>query len=436
MISQFSLMTKRRFLPLFITQFMGAFNDNFFKTALVVMIAYGLIDSGDMRPEMLVTVAAGIFILPFVLLTPLGGDMADKFDKSRMIRIVKLVEIALVLGVYLGFMLESVSVLLLVLFSFGAQSAVFSPSKFAILPAHLGREELIGGNALINTGAYLAILLGNILGTLLAVTYLGQMASGALLLACALVGYVAARNIPPAPAPAPDLKINYNTPVEALRNLRYAYGRPDGIFTAMLCSAWFFFVGGLYLAQLPNFTSQILGADNIVLTFFLALFSLGVGLGGLLNNMILRSKVQATFVPYAALGMALLSADLFFASHGYHRGGEALIDLGAFLSDASGWRIAFDFCALAVCGGLYQVPLKAIMQDRTPASHIARTLAGSAMLDATFVLLSSIIAMGMFAVGLGVAHLFIMVGILGLPAALYSTRLTPELWARIRKKRK
>lgn len=418
-------MKERRFWPLFVTQFGGAFNDNFFKAALTVLIAYGLIDTGAQEPEVLITLSAGIFIFPFILFAPIGGELADKFDKARLIRALKIFEIVIVLVSIIALWLGSVYFLMALLFVFGTRSALFSPSKFSILPAHLKKNELIGGNALVNTGTYIAVLAGNIFGSILIVNALGQMSVMFLLLLCALVGYWSARQIPEAPPPAPDLTINYNTPQEAVRIMRYAYTRPRGIFTAMMGSAWFMFVSGVYLAQLSSFTSQILGANTKVLTFFLVIFSLGVALGGLFNNFLLRSKVEATFVPWAAVGIAVFSFDLFLASRGYAAAGEELLTLSEFLSQPSSWRIMFDFLCVSLCGGLYAVPLKAIVQDRTPKAHLARTVSGSALMDSLSILLSSVVAVALFSIGFEIYELFAVLGVLGLFVALYTTKLVP-----------
>ncbi len=418
-------MNKRRFWPLFVTQFLGAFNDNFFKTALVVLLAYGLVQSDMAAPETLVSIAAGVFILPFLMLTPLGGVLADKYDKAALIQWIKIAEIFIVIATIFALFSGSVLALLGALFLFGAQSALFSPSKFAILPQHLNDDELIGGNALVNTGTYLSILLGTIAGTILIVDAFGQMMVMALLMICALIGYIASRFIPPAPASSPDLTIGYNAPLEAARIIRAAAARPQGVFTAIVAHAYFFFVGGLYLAQLPNYTSQVLKVDNVTLTFFLAVFSLGIAAGGLLNNTLLKSKVKATFVPWAALGISVFSLDLFFASHVH--GAQTLRGLGEFLSSANGWRIAFDLLAVSVCGGLYAVPLKTMVQTRTPDDHMARTLAAGALLDAFFVLLSAIAAVILYSVGFEAHHLFLMVGVLIIPVAFYATKLTDKI---------
>lgn len=415
-------MNKRHFRPLFVTQFLGAFNDNFFKTALVVMIAYGLIDIGTMRAEILVTVAAAVFIIPFALCAPLGGNLADKFDKSAVIRHLKLAEIILVFAAILGLWLGSIKFLIFVLFGFGVQSALFNPSKFSILPIHLDDDALIGANALLNTGTFLAILLGNIFATVLIVNEIGQIYSIIVMALFSCAGYWASRFIPSAPAACKTLKINFNLVQEAWHIVKYVFRLRNGMFTAMICNAVFFFIGGLYLSQLPNYTSQILGVDSVVLAFLLAVFSIGVGFGGLLNNMILRSEVRATFVPWASLAIALFSLDLFFVSKSYDASFD-LKNLNVFLFDVDGLHITFDFLALAVCGGLYSVPLKTTLQHRAPHDHLARVMAASATMDALFILASSLCAIILFSLGFEIYHLFIVVCGLALFVTFYSAKL-------------
>lgn len=426
MENQFELMRDRRFLPLFVTQFLGAFNDNLFKTTISVLVAYKIWDIGGWDPAVMVSFAAGLFILPFLLFAPLAGELADKFDKARIIRIVKLAEIGIALTAVTGIALHSIPVLLLTLFALGSQSAFFSPSKFSIMPQHLKSAELIGGNALLNTGAFLAILLGTIIGGLLAVTHVGLVAMTIVLIVCALAGYAASRYIPEAPPSVPKLKLNFNTPREAVKIIKYAYEQPKGVFEAILGTSWFYFVGGMVLAQFPNWTKQTLGVDNIVLTFFMAVFSIGIAVGGLLNNSMLRSRVEATYVPLAALGMTLFSLDLYFASNVYFGFASELGGLGGFLSTFAGWRITFDLFALAAVGGIYVVPLKSIVQDRTPKDHRARVLAGSNLMDALFILASAVMAAILLSIGFEVRHLFLTLSILSLGAALYICQLLPE----------
>lgn len=405
MKNQFSLLKTRRFLPLFTTQLLGAFNDNLFKTALSVLIAYGLWDTGGMKPEMLVSLAAAIFILPFVILAPLSGILADKFDKSKIMRMVKMAEIGIAALAIISVLLTYIPLSLFVIFCFGLHSAIFSPCKFAILPQHLKTGELIGGNALANTGTYLAILAGNILGSLLAVH---QSYLFIILIACAVFGYAASRFIPKAPPPAPKIKINFNIFSEGARMLRYVWKLPDRLFRAVIGIGWFYFTGALMLAQFPNYTGLILGADHFVLAFFMIVFSLGIGLGGLLNNKLLRSKIDARYAAYALLGMMVFSGDLYAVS-GYYAPDEALINLKEFLSYFTGWRITFDLLALAMLGGIYVVPLQSIVQHKAPETHTARVLAATGLISSMFILLSSVAAIAVLAVGFTVKHLFVVI---------------------------
>ena len=441
MNNQFTLMRERRFWPLFVTQFLGALNNNLFKQTLSVMVAYEIMDIGAANPKILVSLAAGLFVLPFILFAPLAGGLADKYDKDKIMRVLKLVELVIVLGAIAGLFLQSVEFLLFILFVLGIQAAFFSPSKFSILPQHLHRDELIGGNALVNTGTYLAVLLGTIMGSLLALNTLGHVVVATLMLLSAVGGYVASRFIPRAHAPVPDLKLNFNVFKEAVDIIIYARRQPNGVFTAVVGCSWFFFTGATLLAQFPNYARHTLGVDNFVMTFFMVIFSLGVGLGGLLNNRLLRSRIEATFVPAAALALSIFSLDLYFASNIYDLpfilNGHDMMGIGAFLSYGSGWRIVMDLFMISLAGGLYVVPLKSIIQDRTPADHSARVLAGSALMDASLVLLSAITAMAFFALGAKVQHLFILISIGSAAASLYMLRISgntalKKFWRKIR----
>ncbi len=430
MDNQFLLLKDHRFAPLFITQFLGAFNDNLYKTAISVLVAYGLWDIGAWRPEIVVSLAAALFILPFILFAPLAGQLADKFAKDKIMRIIKIAEIGIVLTALAGLILHSVPILLAVLFAFGMHSAFFSPCKFSILPQHLEKDELIGGNALVNTGTYLAILLGNIMGGLLAVSEAGLIAVYVLLMICAVAGYVASRRIPLAPPPAPELKLNFHTPREAKQILTFAWKQPHGVFTAMIGCAWFFFVGAMILSQLPNYTKQVLGVDTIVLIFFMTVFSVGIGLGGLINNRLLASKVDASFVPFAAGVIAFFSCDLYFASGIYHSVrpllGDYLVTLPAFLSYTAAWRIVIDLLMISMAAGLYVVPLKAVIQHHTPPETRARVIAAGSLLDATFILVSSFVAIFMLSLGFAIEHLFLLLAAGNAGMAVYLHRLAPS----------
>lgn len=412
MNNQFSLMKDRRFLPLFVAQFTGAFNDNLFKTTLSVLAAYGIWDIGGWKPEIVASLAAALFILPFILFAPLAGEIADKYEKTKVVRIIKIAEMAIVGMAILGLALHSIPLLLLVLFLFGVQSAFFNPCKFSILPQHLRADELIAANALLNTGTYIAILSGTIVGGLLAFSGIGLVFTSLLLVVCAIGGYASSRYILHAVAPSPSLELHYNFFRDVVRSIGFARQQPQDLFCAMLGSSWFFFTGAMILSQLPNYTKQTLGVDNIVLTFFMTVFSIGIALGGLLNNKLLHSKVEATFVPAAAFFMAAFSADLYLSSAVYRSGsqilGEFLMTLPAFLSNPAGWHIVFDLLGISIAGGVYIVPLKAIIQHRSSESHKARVIAAGTLLDASFIFTSSLVAIAFLSAGFFVEHLFLL----------------------------
>lgn len=417
MASQFALLGKRRFLPLFVTQFFGAFNDNLFKTTLVVLVAYGVWDTGGWKPETLVSAAAGLFILPFVLIAPLGGTLADKFDKSIVMRWLKVAEIGLVIGVIIGLWLESLPFLFFILFAFGVHSALFSPSKYAIVPQQVKQSELIGANALLNTGTFIAILAGNILGSLWGTGEKGHMLAFAVLMICALIGYVSSRFVPPAPPPDKTLKIKLNLVADIADNVKFVRAQHASVGLSLLAIGWFYFMGGTVLSQFPNFVKQALGADNVVLGIFMTIFTLGIALGGLLNDKFLKSAVSARFVPLAAIGIALFMGDLALAGFA-HQKSERLADWSRFIAAPGAYRVLFDLLMMAVCAGLFVVPLNAILQDRAAEAQRARILSVSNVLDALFMLGSSLIAVAMFSAGFAVGHLFLGTAVLTALAAI------------------
>ncbi len=435
--NQFDLLSDRRFLPLFITQFLGAFNDNIFKMSLSTLVAYEIWTVGSIDPKVLVSLAAGLFIFPFIVCAPLAGELADKYNKDAVIRWTKVAEIfiailgatCLLMGDITG---PPIFLALFVLFALGVQSAFFSPSKYSILPQHLREDELIGGNALINTGTFLAILTGTIFGGVLAVVPMGLIIVSVIMVSCAVAGYIASRYIPIAPAPAPDLKLNFNAPVEAYRIMKYASRQPKGVFLAILGASWFYFVGGTFLAQFPNFAKTTLGVDQGVLVFLMTVFSVGIALGGLVNNRLLRSRIEATYVPLAALGIALFSLDLYFASLAYSGpttgpdGQPVYAHLLSFLPSFSGLRVTFDVFMVSVMGGLYVIPLLSIIQHFTPEDHKARVLAGSGLIDSLFILMSSLVAVTVLGMGFQVEHLFLLISLAGLGVAVYVCILLPD----------
>lgn len=407
MTNQFALLKDRRFVPLFLTMFLGAFNDNLFKALMVVMVAYGVIGLEGWTPEVLVSAAAGVFILPFILMAPLGGALSDKFDKARVMFFLKVSEVMIVIAAAIALWFQSFPALLGVLFLFGAQSALFAPGKYSILPQHLKPKELIGANGVLNSGSFVAILLGNILGSLWGVSQGYHVVALTVLALCAAVGLIASRSIPPAPALDKTLVIRKNAFADMWVNFKLTTQQHKGVMVSLFGIAWFYFVGGTFLAQFPNYTKQTLAVDNVTLSVFMALFTLGIGLGGLLNNTVLKSKITGRYVPLAALGIAVFTADLYGASRDFEVIEGQLRSFSEFVgSSFHAWRIMFDLVMVSVCGGLFVVPLNAILQERSDPKVRARIVSASSVMDATFVLLSAVAAMIMFSAGFKVVNLF------------------------------
>ncbi len=390
-VSVKSFIGARRFLPLLATHVLGAFNDNFFKNALVILLLYRL--GGEDNAALLVTGAAGLFILPYILLSALGGELADSREKSRLMKQLKAAEIAIMALGGIGFWLQNVPLLMGALFLMGAQSALFSPVKYSILPEHLKKEELIGGNAVMEGAVYLAILLGTIAGSLLILgeNGLGLVAGCTLVIACA--GTLSSLLIPKAPIRRPDLKVSLNLPRETWNVLK-ASCTDRRLFWAILAIGWFHFMGATYLTQFPAFAKSILQADEAVVTLFLATFSVGIALGAVGCQLLLRGEITPRLLPFAILGISLFGLDLVFASPD----ATALISQGAlqgaeaFLQEPAHWRILMDLLLVAACGGVFIVPLYAMIQSGSAPESRARLLAASNIVNALFVVLSSALA--------------------------------------------
>lgn len=426
MASQFLLMKDRRFLPLFITQFLGAFNDNLMKAFIVVMVAYSVWDIGGVDPAILVSLAAALFILPFVLFCAVAGEITDKYDKAKVIRATKIGELCIVALAITTIYTQSVFLGFTVLFALGTQSAFFSPGKFSILPQHLDKDELIGANGLMSTGTYLAILGGSILGTVLALKPFASELVSLFLMLCALSGYIASRYILSAPPENPEKPLNYNPARAIVSILAYVYKRPEGVFAAVLGVSWFYFVAAGIHAQFPNFAKQTLGVNTDVLSFFMIVFSLGIAIGGLLNNVILKGIISARFVPYAAFAIAIFAFDLYWSAGNFKISGnideDSLLGFTEFFANAHAWRILIDLFLLSFAGGLYVVPLRAIIQSRTPRDHTARVVASNSLIDALFMLCSSLLATILLSISFEVRDLFALLSVLTAFAAFLLLR--------------
>ena len=423
--SQYALLGTRRFLPLFITQALGAFNDNVFKNALVILVTYVLATRAGYNAQLMVTAAAGIFILPFFLFSATAGQLADKYDKARLIRFFKLVEMVLMLLVAIGFSLQSTWFLMLMLFLMGTQSTFFGPLKYSILPDQLQEDELISGNALIQAATFLAILLGTVIGGIFILKSYGVAFISALIIGASIAGWFASRFIPATEPAAPELKINPNFLTETWRIVRAAAEQRD-VFLSILGISWFWLVGATFLAQFPTFGKDVLGGNEGLVTFLLIVFSIGIGFGSLFCNRMLKGEIHATYVPLGALGITLFSIDLFFASqNGGTVSGSELITVKQFLEGFAGWRIVMDILLIAISGGLYIVPLNAIVQARSEESRRSRNIAANNILNALFMVVSAIGTTAMLAQGFTVPQVFLTIAILNAGVVIYISRLLP-----------
>jgi 1-acyl-sn-glycerol-3-phosphate acyltransferase len=426
--SQFQLLRERRFAPFFWTQFLGAGNDNVYKNALVIFVAFQAATLTALSSNDLVNIAAAVFIAPFVLFSATAGQIADKFEKSRLIRFIKLFEIAIMVVGAVGFYRHDLILLFLGLGLMGVHSTIFGPVKYAILPQHLRTDELIGGNGLVEMGTFVAILLGEIVGGLaIAVKPQGPILAGAITIAIAVTGYVVSRAIPITPAVAPELKINWNPFTETGRNLRFAYGNRV-VWLSMLGISWFWFYGATYLTQFATYTKDVLGGDEHVATLLLAIFSIGIGIGSLLCERLSGRKVEIGLVPFGSIGLSLFAIDLYFASRGLAP--ASLSGIEGFIGVPAHWRIVADLVLLGMFGGFYIVPLYALIQERSDPAYRSRIIAANNILNALFMVASAGIALGLLKAGLTIPELFLATGLMNAVVALYIYSLVPEFLMR------
>lgn len=419
--SQFSLLKTERFLPVFLTQFSGAFNDNVFKNALVILITYQAAGKVGIDPRILVTAAAGIFILPFFLFSATAGQLADRYDKAFLIRRIKLVEIILMVVAACAFVFESYTALLTLLFFMGVQSAFFGPLKYSILPDHLETDELIGGNGLVESSTFIAILLGTILGGLLILEPAGIVKISAIVIGVALFGWTSSLKIRPTKPAMPSLKVSYNFPVQTVKLLAQSWQQED-VFFAIVGISWFWLVGFTFLAQFPVYGKNILGANEEVVTLFLTLFSVGIGIGSLLCNRLVKGKVTAAYVPLGAFGMSVFIALLWLITPTVTAGYE-LIGFTDFVSQPAAWGIMACLVGIAVFGGIYIVPLYAIMQTRAAIGHRSRTIAANNIMNALFMVAGSVFTMLMLKMEMRVPDIFLLIAALNIPVAFLMMRI-------------
>lgn len=427
--SQFALLGQRRFLPFFLTQALGAFNDNVFKNALVILITYKTLELTSEQRHGLTNLAAGLFILPFFLFSATSGQLADKFDKSRLAYAVKLLEIAIMVVAYLGFTQHNISLLLALLFMMGLHSTLFGPLKYGILPQLLRPNELVGGNGLVEMGTFLAILLGTLLGAqLIDLPSNGGFWVAIVAIGIAVLGLCSALAMPATPAADPGLKINWNLFSETWGNLKLI-GANRTVFLSCLGISWFWFFGSIYFTQLPAYAKEVLGGNPAVYTLLLTTFSVGIGLGSMLCERLSGHKVEIGLVPFGAIGMTLFGADLYFAWP--QPAGEQNLRIMQFLAEPGAIRVMVDLLGMAIFSGFFIVPLFALVQSRSDPARRSRVIAANNILNALFMVVAAVMAVLLLNVlKLSVPQLLLITAVLNAVVAIYIFTLVPEFLMR------
>jgi 1-acyl-sn-glycerol-3-phosphate acyltransferase len=426
--NQFRLLGQRRFAPFFATQFLGALNDNIFRNGLVILVTFQGVLVAGMNHSELANVAGALFILPFFLFSATAGQLADKYEKSMLMRRIKLLEITLMLIAAIAFASGSYVALLFVLFLMGCQSTLFGPVKYAYLPQQLETHELIGGNALVEAGTYIAIILGLIVGGVtVAVSPNSQTLIGGCLVAVAIVGYLTSRRIPMTRAVDPGLTVNWNAWSETWRIVGFARAKRD-VFLSILGISWFWFFGSAMTLQLPAYTLVILNGNESITTALLVSFAVGVGLGSLLCERMSGHRIELGLVPFGSIGLSLFAIDLYFAQP--VAAVASVTTIGEFVSRPGALRVLADVLLLGAFGGFYSVPLYALIQQRSERTHLSRIIAANNIINALFMVVASLLSIAVLGMGFSIPELFIVLALLNAVVAVYIYTLLPEFLMR------
>lgn len=423
--SQFKLLAQRRFLPFFGAQALGAFNDNVYKNTLVIVATYQAASYTKLAPALLTNVAAGLFILPFVLFSGMAGQLADRYDKARVLKFVKAAEIAIMGIADFGFATHSMEVLLGALFLMGMHSTFFAPAKYGLLPEVLRDSELVGGNAMVEMGTFVAIVLGTLVAGLLAADGSKSLIVTTLV-AIALLGFLSSLAIPKLQPAAPSLKIDWRPWTSTWENLRAA-GESRTVFLSILGISWFWFYGALVLAQLPLYTKDVLGGSEEVVTVLLVMFSAGVGIGSLLCERLSGRKVEIGLVPFGSIGLTVFAVDLYLATPAMAGNNLSARD---FIHASGSWRVLLDMALIGLFGGLFIVPLYAMVQQRTRREIMSRVIGANSILNAVFMVVAAGVAALALQAGLTIPQLLLLTGVLNAFVAMYIYSLVPEFLLR------
>lgn len=427
--NQFALLRERRFAPLFWVQFLGAANDNIFKFAFTLLATYAAQKWGGVEPYFAGFLIGALFIAPFVLFSATSGQLADKLEKSWFIRRVKDAEIVVMVIGAAGLALQSAPLVYAAIFLLGLQSTVFGPVKYSYLPRHLNAHEVTGGNGMVEMGTFVAILLGTIGGGLLIGQFgdRGALATAGAVLLIAVLGRVAAQFVPHSPAADPGLRINWNPVSETWTNLKIAHG-DVAVFNSIIGISWLWFFGSIFLTSFTPFARTNLGGNESVVTFLLAVFSIGIGAGSLACERLSGRRVEIGLVPFGSIGMTVFAVDLYFASVAFAPMTNGT--LNQFLASPGALRIVIDLALLALFAGLYSVPLYALIQTRADRARVARIVAANNILNAVFMVVASVAATALLGAGLSIPQLFLVTALMNAAVALYIYRLVPEFLLR------
>jgi len=426
--NQFTLLRQRRFLPFFTTQFLGAFNDNVFRNGLVILITFQGVVIAGMGASELANIAGALFIFPFFLFSALAGQLADKYEKSILFQRIKLLEVGLMLLAALAFTSGSYAGLFGVLFLMGCQSTLFGPVKYSYLPQQLEIHELVGGNGLVESGTYVAIIFGLIAGIMTVATdNSGQSIIATLLVSVAVLGYISSRQIPTTRAVDPNLKINWNLFSETWRIVGFAR-KNKSVFLSVLGISWFWFFASLMTLQVPAYTIDILNGSKEIATLLLVAFAVGVGTGSLLCERMSGHRVELGLVPFGSIGLSLFALDLYFAQPITNV--ISVSGVGEFLSRDGGWRVLIDLAMIGAFGGFYSVPLYAMVQERAERQYMSRIIAANNILNSLFMVAAAGLAIVLIQFGFSIPELFIVLALLNAMVAIYIYTLLPEFLMR------
>ncbi|MGY0398862.1 MAG: MFS transporter [Ostreibacterium sp.] len=421
MSERIDLFKSKRFLPLFVTQFFGAFNDNAFKNAFLIWFTYDIAVKTGANAQIMVSIAAGLFILPFFLFSALAGQFADKYEKSQLVQTIKQVEIGLMLICSFGFYTQNIYLLLIILFLMGCQSTFFGPLKYSLLPLHLKENELIAGNGFIEGGTFIAILLGTIIGGLVIREQYGVEIIATIVILFSGIGYLSSRFIPKSLSLSPQLKLNFNL-FSQTKNIIYYAKAERTVWLSIIAISWFWFIGATFLTLFPIYTKNIINGNEEIVTLFLATFSIGIAIGSVICNHLLKGKIDGRFVPHGTLGMTLSIIAFFVFSNLYINNltnpTSDLVPIGVYellFTHLYGAMILLSLLFLAICSGIFIVPLYTIMQHRSDKQYLAQIIAANNVMNALFMVCSSLIGILLFSLNMNANEILLAVGIANIP---------------------